>query len=424
MSIEITIMMGALLALIMAGVPIAFAQSAAVLIYIAMAGFPPLSILAQQTVLGIDSFVPLALPLFIWCGILMERSGASAGLMKLVLLILGKLPGGAAVASVAATTFFGSLTGSAVATTAAIGQIMEPQMVRQGYAPGFVASLQGAAGILGGIIPPSIALITYGAVAGTSIKALFAGAIVPGLLLALMLCVYASFVSWRRNYGNVARPELQGGPVEAVIDALPALVMPIVILGGIFGGIFTPTEAAAVGAIYVLAIGVIYYRGLNLRTIGATLTEAGKSTASIMLIIATSAPLAWIFAAEQVPLQFSNLVLSISDDPIVIMLIVNVLLLVLGTFMETIATVVILTPVLLPVVVAAGVDPVVFGVIMIVNLQIGAITPPLGVCLFVAARIVNISIRETFPDLIYVTLVMILGLFLMTYFPQMITWAY
>jgi len=424
MSAAILLMLAVLLILIMVGTPIAFAQAIAVLFYFAYAGFPPLPILAQQSVLGIDSFVLLALPLFIWCGVLMERSGASDGLMRLVIYMLGRLPGGSAIASVVATTFFGALTGSAVASTAAIGQIMEPQMVRQGYRPGFVASLQGAAGVLGAVIPPSIALVTYGAIAGASIKALFAGAVVPGLIIAAMLCIYASFESWRKGYGT-AKSEVAaisfGGALKA---SLPALFMPVIILGGIFGGIFTPTEAAAVGAIYVLVVGAIYYRGLTGKVLIGTLVQSGRSTASIMLIMATAAPMAWIFAAEQVPQQFTSVMLSISDDPVVIMLLINVLLLLLGTFMETIATVVILTPVLLPVVQAAGIDPVVFGVIMIVNLSIGAITPPLGVCVFVAAKIININIKDCFPELIYVTLVMILGLALITLFPQTITWAY
>lgn len=423
MSTEIVMMLVALLALILVGVPIAFAQMVSVLVYVALAGFPPLAIVAQQSVAGIDSFVLLALPLFVWCGVLMERSGASDGLMRLVLFLIGRIPGGSAVASVVATTFFGALTGSAVAATAAIGQIMEPQMVRQGYRPGFVASLQGASGVLGAVIPPSIALVTYGAIAGASIKGLFAGAVLPGLIIAFMLCVYASLMSWRKGYG-MARSEIDRIRFGAALKAaLPALVMPVIILGGIFGGVFTPTEAAAVGAIYVLAVGLFYYRGLDARAILNTLVASGRSSASIMFIIATSAPLAWVLAAEQVPQQFTSLILGVSDNPVVILLLINLLLLVLGTFMETIATVVILTPVLLPAVKAAGVDPVVFGVIMIVNLSIGAITPPLGVCAFVAARIIDINIRDTFPELLHVTFVMVLGLVLITCFPQLITWA-
>jgi C4-dicarboxylate transporter DctM subunit len=424
MSWEIIVMIFALTGLILVGVPIAFAQSAAVILYVLIAGFPPLSILAQQTITGIDSFVLLALPLFIWCGILMEKSGASDGLMRLVLHLIKHLPGGAAIASVVATTFFGALTGSAVAATAAIGQIMEPQMVRKGYAPGFVASLQGASGVLGAVIPPSIALVTYGAIAGASISALFAGAVLPGIIISGLLCCYAAFVSWRRGYGTAEVTAEPDRFAPAFIAALPALIMPAIILGGIFGGIFTPTEAAAVGAVYILVFGALAYRRLTPKVILASLTEANRSTAAIMFIIATSAALAWIIAAEEVPQQFADLVLSLSDNPVVILIIINILLLVLGTFMETIATVVILTPVLLPVIQAANVDPVVFGVIMIVNLSIGAITPPLGVCLFVATRIINIDVKDTFPDLIYVTLIMVFGLFLITYFPQTITWAY
>ncbi|MES1924855.1 TRAP transporter large permease [Salinisphaera sp. T31B1] len=424
MSTAILLMLAVLLALILAGVPIAFAQACAVLLYVTLSGYPPIPILAQQTVAGIDSFVLLALPLFIWCGVLMERSGASEGLMRLVLYLIGRLPGGSAIASVVATTFFGALTGSAVASTAAIGQIMEPQLVRQGYRPGFVASLQAASGSLGAVMPPSIALVTYGAIAGASIKSLFAGAVVPGLLIAAMLCAYAYVVSRRRGYG-LAKAELaQISLGEASKAALPALVMPLIILGGIFGGVFTATEASAVGAIYVLLIGVFYYRGLDLRGVVSTLVASGRSTASIMLIIATSSPLAWILSAEQVPQHFTTLVLSVSDNPILVMLMINVLLLVLGTFMETIAIIVILTPVLLPVVTTAGVDPVVFGVLMIVNLSLGAITPPLGVCAFVAAKIIAIDVRAMWPELIHVVLLMTLGLLLIILFPGLVSWVY
>jgi C4-dicarboxylate transporter DctM subunit len=423
MSIEFIFLLTGLLGLIAFGVPIAFAVGTSVCIYALVMGFPPLSILTQQTVRGVDSFVLLALPLFIWGGILMEKGGATDGLMRLIIATLGRLPGGSAVASVVATTFFGALSGSAVAATVAVGQLMQPRLVRQGYAPGFVVSLQACSGALGAVIPPGISMVAYGAISGTSIRDLFAGAVLPGLLAGFLLCLVAVGTSYRRGYKETQEFADDSGPGRLVFAALPALLMPIIVLGGVFLGIFTATEAAAVACIYALVIGRLVYRKLTLRIIWQSLVQATRDTAAITIIIAVSSAFGWIIAAEQVPQAFASWITSVTADPLIILFLMSLLLFVLGTFMETISIIVILTPIFVPVAVAAGIDPLHFGVLMILNLAIGGVTPPLGVCLFAAARILHLDISQTFRELVFPLGALLLAFAVTMAVPEFVTWV-
>ncbi|QIE48024.1 TRAP transporter large permease (plasmid) [Pseudohalocynthiibacter aestuariivivens] len=423
MSVEFILLLTGLLGLIALGVPIAFAVGTAVCIYALTVGFPPLSILAQQTVRGVDSFVLLALPLFIWGGILMEKGGATDGLMKLVIATLGRLPGGSAVASVVATTFFGALSGSAVAATVAVGQLMQPRLVQQGYAPGFVVSMQACSGALGAVIPPGISMVAYGAISGTSIRDLFAGAVLPGLLAGFLLCLVAVLVSHRRGYKETLDVSDMAGPSRLLGEAMPALFMPIIVLGGVFLGIFTATEAAAVACIYALFIGIFIYRKLTPTVIWDSLVKATRDTAAITIIIAVSSAFGWIIAAEQVPQAFASWITSVSADPLVILLLMSLLLFILGTFMETISIIVILTPIFVPVAVSAGIDPLHFGVLMILNLAIGGVTPPLGVCLFAAARILHLDISQTFRELVFPLGALLLAFGLTMAIPELVTWV-
>ncbi len=413
-----------LVCLILIGVPIAFAIGGSVIAYVMIVGFPPVSIMLQQSVLGIDSFVLMALPLFILAGFLMERGGSIDGLMELIITVFGRVPGGTAIANVVASAVFGTISGSGVATTLAIGQVMEPRLVKQGYPAGFAAGIDCASGLLGAVIPPSIALVIYGSLAEVSIRKIFAGAVIPGFMASGFLIATVLIIGKIRGYRFV-KDENEKITLRnywnAFLKAVPALMLPFIMLGGIFSGIFTPTEAAAVSVVYAYAIGKYYYKKLTMRTLWELLKESTKSTAAIMFIMSMAYAFSWIMSAEKIPEQVLNLFLGISQNKIVIIILINLLMLFLGCFMETISIIIMLTPILVPTITQLGIDPIQFGVIIALNLSIGAITPPLGIGLFASCRILHIDIDETMPDLFYFIGALVAALFVISLFPQTVS---
>lgn len=411
------VLFGSLAVALLMGIPVAISIGLSSLTYLLLKGFPPVAVISQRMVMGIDSFPLLALPLFMLAGNLMER-GSTPRLMKLANALIGHITGGLAAVSVAASCFFGAVSGSGVATVAAVGSIVEPEMVRKGYGRGFTASLVAGAGGLGVVIPPSLTMVVYGVASGASIAAMFLGGFIPGLIAGLALVIYSVTVSRKRGYRGTERRATSKEIVEALRGAVAPLMMPVIVLGGVLSGIFTPTEAAVVSAVYALILAALVYKELNWKDFIDVLTKSALQSATIVLIVATAATFSWIMAYEHIPDAMTSALLSVTTNRIVILLLINLLMLVLGTFMETIAVVLIMTPIIVPVLQHFGIDLVHFGVALMLNLAIGGATPPLAVSLFTSTKILGISIEDTFPDILWVCAVMIIALVVILMVPD------
>src|SRR5690554_1104319 len=397
--------------------PIAFALGVSTLIYLIVEGFPLLT-LPLKMYSGIDVFVLLSIPGFILAGNLMNACGMTDRIIRFSNHILGHIRGGLSLANIGASLVFSGISGTAISDTASIGSVMIPAMKKEGYKSDFSCAVTAASSTIGPIIPPSLPLIIAGSLTGLSIGKLFMAGAIPGLLLAIGLSTVSYFISKRDNHPKQPKVSWkQRG--TSVIHASGALVMTFLILFGIIGGVFTPTEASVVAVIYALFVGVFFYRTLNLRKISDVLINSAGMTASLMLLVGFANLFGWILIVEQVPQKLAWLLLSISTNKIILLLMINILLLVIGSFMETIAALLIIYPILLNVAVSAGVDPIQFSIIAVLNLIIGLNTPPVGVCLFVASGIGKVSVekvaRAGFPFL----LISLLVLLLVTYIPAL-----
>ncbi len=410
------VLFGSLVFFFLLNVPIAVAIGLASLSAILWSGAIPPVVLVQKMFTATDSFPLMAVPFFILAGSLMEFGGISRRLVDFANSIVGRFSGGLAFVAIIASMFFGAISGAAVACVAAIGTILIPAMVRRGYDTPYATAVQATAGTLGVMIPPSIPMIIYGVLTGVSIGALFMGGILPGILVGGSLMLVAWMIARKRGYKGDEKAS--GTKIWATFkDAILALLMPVIILGGIYGGVFTPTEAAVVAVAYGFIIGFFVYRELSLSKLKDILVNTSVGTATIMFIIATSSVFSWILTAQRVPQAVAEAILSISTNPIVILTLINLLLLFIGTFMETVASIIILVPVLLPVVTQIGVDPLHFGIIIVVNLAIGMVTPPLGVCLFVGCGISGITLESISKAVWPFILSMIVAVLLLTYIP-------
>lgn len=415
----IAILFGYFLLFLVIGVPISISLglSAAATIY--NAGTLPIEYIAQIAFTSIDSFPIMAIPFFIAAGVFMGAGGLSKRLLDLADEILGSLHGGVALAAIATSMFFAAISGSGPATVAAIGSLTIPAMVERGYDKLFAAAVVAAAGAIGVMIPPSNPFVVYGVSAQVSIGKLFMGGIIPGMLTGLALMLYTYIYSKKRGWQGVARNRTIGTFTKAFWNAKWALMVPVIILGGIYGGLMTPTEAAALAAFYGLIVGLFVYRELNLRNIVSCFMDACSTSAIVIILMAMATIFGNIMTIEQVPAIIASAMLSLTENKIMILLMINVLLLIIGTFMEALAAIVILTPILLPIVIKVGVDPVHFGVMMVVNLAIGFITPPVGVNLFVASGIANAKIEQLSRVVMPLLLIMIAILLLITYIPAL-----
>lgn len=380
------LLVGLLLFLMLLNVPVATAFGLTAALFLASCTDVPLTLIPQQMFGGVDSTVLQAVPFFLLAGALMDKGGISQRLVNFASTLVGWVAGGLAMVSVVASMFFAGISGSAAADSAAIGSVMIPAMEKKGYAADFAAALIACAGTIGTMIPPSIPMIIYGVSTGTSIGELFIAGVVPGVLMGLGLMAHAYVVSRRRRYGGVAFPT-SSEAWRTLRDASLALCMPVVIVGGILGGIFTPTEAAAVAVFYSLALGGLVYRELRWSHLPGILVTTGVGTGVVMFLIATSAAYGWILAQQGIPLALANGFTGLTTSPWVFLVLVNLLLLLVGTVMETVPSIIIFAPVLLPLVKQLGVDPVFFGVIMVVNLSLGLASPPSGATLFVSTAI-------------------------------------
>jgi tripartite ATP-independent transporter DctM subunit len=410
--------------LLLAGVPIAFAigLATAITLLLTVRALPALTTVAQRMATGIDSFALVAIPFFILSGELMNRGGIARRLVDFAKVLVGWLPGSLAYVNIIGSMLFGSISGSAVAAAAAIGGFMHPLMRREGYDRDFGAAVNIASATTGLIIPPSNILIVFSlASGGVSIAALFLAGYIPGLLLGIGLMLAAGAIAVRRGY---PKGESIGGAegMRRFLASLPSLFLLVVVMGGIVAGIFTATEASAVAVVYTFVLSVLVYREVKWGELPDVLLRTAVTTSVVMLLVGTSMAMSWVMAYENIPQRVATGLLSLSENPVVVMLLINVLLLVVGTFMDMTPAVLVFTPIFLPAMMELGMDPVHFGIVMVMNLCIGLCTPPVGSVLFVGCAVADTSIARVVRPLIPLYLSMIGVLVLVILFPRISLW--
>jgi len=405
--------------LLIIGLPIAYTVGLSSVIYVLLTGITP-QIIIQRLFTGINNTALMAIPFFILAGELMNRGGIARRLVRLANVLVGDIHGSLAIVTVIGCMFFAAISGSGVATAASMGTILIPAMLKNGYDKGFATSVVATSSPIGVIIPPSISFITFGVLTGTSITDLYLAGIPAGVIMGLLLMLYAYIVSRRKNYrGNVSKSTAKE-KLTAFKDALWALGAPVILLGGVFGGIFTPTESAVVAVIYALIVGIFIYRDMTPKEAIDVFLRSAKIAAKIMIIISCATLFAYILTYERIPQGIVESVSNLTDNKFVILLIVNIILLVAGTFMETGAIIIITVPLLMPLMTKIGIHPVHFGIILTVNTAIGLVTPPFGVCLFTSASVGNIAVEKLSKKVLFPIFVMLFGLAIITYFPQTI----
>jgi len=417
------VFLAAFVALIAIGVPISIALGLAGLaMAVVIPGLSLLTILtlfAQRMFVGIDVFLLLAIPLFILAGALMEVGGTARRLVDFASAVVGGFRGGLGHVTVLSSMFFAGISGSASADTAAVGSVMIPAMKRKGYDGPFAAALQAGAGALGPIIPPSVLMVIYGAIGNVSVAALFLGGFVPGIIIGIGLMALVFMVARARDYPSEPRVGAKEF-VSRFFSAFLALLMPIIILGGVFSGIFTATESAAVAVAYAILIGIYVYRELRWAQLPKLFYVTGLLSAKIMFLIATATFVGFLFAHQKIPQHLAEALLSVTREPRLVLFLVNILLLLIGCVIEVAAALIILGPVLIPIMDSLGVNLVHFGVVMVVNLAIGTIHPPVGNCLYIVSAISGESIGKCSIAVIPVVGVMIAALMLITFVPELV----
>ena len=424
MEVSVVILIVSFLACMVLSVPIAVSIAIATtltMLFTISAG-PAITTVAQQMAAGINSFALLAIPFFILSGLLMGRGGIARRLVNFAKVLVGMLPGGLAFVNVMACMFFGAISGSSVAATSAIGGFMIPIMYREGYDRNFNTALTVTSSTTGLLIPPSNILIVYSlASGGVSVAALFIAGYIPGILVGLGLMAVAFIVALRKGYPVGERVPLVTG-LKTMLSSLPSLLLVVIVIGGIIAGIFTATEASVVAVIYSFILSVCIYREVKLADIRPILLKTVETTAIVMFLIGASKAMSWILAYENIPQSISTSLIGLTDSKIVIMLIINLILLIVGTFMDMTPAVLIFTPIFLPIVTKLGIDPLHFGIIIVLNLCIGICTPPVGSVLFVGCSIGQTTIARVTRSLLPFFLVMILVLILVTFIPGLSMW--
>jgi C4-dicarboxylate transporter DctM subunit len=415
------IFLGAFILLLCISAPITVALGGCSLVYALVGGAVPITTLIQTTFGGLTSFPLLAIPLFMLAGNLMNEGGLTPDLVNFARNLLGHIRGGLGHATILACAIFAAISGAAVATAVAIGVVMLPAMKKAGYDEGVAAALTSTAACLGPIIPPSIPFIIYGVSANVSIAALFVGGVFPGLVLAAALMLYMYFVATRHDYPR--DPKKSGKEILlAAGQALPALFMPVLIMGGILSGMFTPTEAAGVTVVYSAVMGAFYYRQLNFKNLPGVFLKSGLESGMVMLLIAMSEPFAWFVAADQIPQLIIEWISQVTTSPYAILLLINFFLLLLGIPMETAPALVIVTPILVPVGAAVGIDPVHLGIVVCLNLVLGLITPPVGAVLFAVCGVTGMALDRLSKAIWQPFFVALVVLVIVTYLPWLSTY--
>lgn len=404
-------------------VPIAISLAVATLVVfmIQYPGQPMINNLAQAMLTSADSFPLMAIPFFMLVGTLMEKTGIARKLVEVAEVLTGSMPGGLGMAGVVACMFFAAISGSGPATAAAIGGIMLPAMATQGYSRSYSVGLISGASTIGPVIPPSIPMIMYGVTVGVSVTKMFTAGFVPGFMMGGALMIYNYFISKKRGYRGQENNLDAKGKLMVIVKALPAILMPVIVLGGIYGGIFTPTESAVVGVIYTLIVGVLIYKELTMETLKDALVEAAVTSATIMILFGPATTFGRLLTMDRVPRLLANAMTSVTDNGVIIMLLVQVVLILAGMFIDTISSIVLLAPLFVPILTSYGYDEIYIGVIMVVNLCIGMITPPMGSNLFIAMRIGGISLEEAMKEAFPIMIVLFGTLLLMILFPPLVT---
>jgi len=414
------VLIGSFFLAVTLGIPISVSIGLSAVLYLLLYGSISLAVIAQQMTLGIDSFPLLAIPLFLLAGMIMSEANITTRIIGFANALVGRITGGLAMVMVISCMFFGAISGSGVADVTAIGSLMLPAMDQQGYRKGLSASLLGCAGSLGTVIPPSIVMIILGVTTGTSIGKLYMGGIIPGVFTGCCLMGLA-WVYAKRMHLPPGEPFAVGKVVTAFRQAFLSLLTPVIIIGGIVTGVFTATEAAAAASAYALVLGLFVYRSLKLSQLPGIFLRVAETTGIILFIISAAALFGWILAAEQIPQRLAAFFLSISQNYYVLLILINVLLLILGTFMETIAIIIIVVPVLMPLVTSLGMDPVHFGVMVTVNMAIGANTPPVGVDLIAACKVGHTTLDDAMPYIWPFVGAMTVALIFVTFIPPLVT---
>ncbi len=415
------VMFGSFFLLVFAGVPISFSIGLATLAAGAMMlPFETiLTVISQKMATGLDSFSLLAIPFFFLAGTLMNSGGIAQRLINLSQVLVGRVPGSLGHVNVMANMMFGSISGSAVAAAVAVGGTMAPMQKKAGYDPAYSAAINVTSCISGLLIPPSNVLIIYALTAGgISVATLFMAGYVPGILMGLSVMLVAGFIAKRRGYPVTERPTL-GLELRVFWEALPSLMLVVVVMGGILGGIFTATEASAIAVVYTFILSVVIYRQVKLKDLPAILLDSVITTAIVLLLIGISVGMSWAMTNADIPYTISEGLMAVSDNPIVILLIINVILLIVGIFMDMTPAVLIFTPIFLPIVNELGMDPVHFGIMMVFNLCIGLCTPPVGSALFVGCSVSGVKIQSLIKPMLPFFAVLLVALMAVTFIPSL-----
>lgn len=409
--------------LLLIATPIGIALGTSSLFTIAAGGTLNALIVSQKLMAGVNKFSLLAIPMFTLSGEIMSVGGTSDRLIYLANKVVGRFRGGLAMVTTLACMFFGAISGSATATAAAIGGIMIEPMEKAGYRRDFTGAVIASSGLLGLIIPPSGTMLMYAIVADVSVLEMFTGGIIPGIFMGVTLMIVEYIQAKRQGYGK-SKFELEefktSKKSRVIIHSFLALLSPIIILGGIYSGKFTATEAAGVSVLYGIIIGYFVYKQLKFKDMFEACKKTGVSTSMILFLIGAASVFGWMLTMQQIPVMLTNAIKGVTDSPAVVLL-VNVVLLIAGALLDNVAAITLLTPMLVPLIKAYGIDPTFFGIIMIINLSIGQITPPIGMNLFVSANIANVKLEAIIKQVIPFLLVLILDLFIFTYVPGIIT---
>lgn len=423
MDIQIYILVISFIILLVMNVPIAICIGLSTLLtFYTLGDIPAGPTVAQRVSMGIASFPLLAIPFFVLAGFFMGEGGMARRLINFAAAMLGWLSGGLSYVNVLTCMMFGSISGSAGAAVSSVGGMMIPEMNKQGYSKAFNVAVTTCAATTGLLIPPSNVMIVYAVVAGNvSVAAMFMAGVLPGVAVGLGLMIVGGVISAIRHYGKRGKTSLTN-IVKTFFEAFPSLLLIVIVLGGILGGIFSATEASAIAVAYAFILAVFFYREVKIRQIPNILLMSGITTAVVMLLVGCSQAMSWILTYENIPQSVSAALLGISDNPLVILLIINGMLLFVGCFMDMTPAVLIFTPILLPVVTELGMHPVHFGIVLIANLCIGLCTPPVGTCLFIGCGIGKTSIAKVVPSMIPFFLSMIATLLLITYWPWLSLW--
>ena len=420
---QVLILIVVFFGLLVLHVPIAVCIAMATIITILSLGDVPTAyIVSQKISTGIASFPLLAIPFFVLSGVLMGEGGMARRLMDFANALFGRFHGGLAYVNTMTCMMFGAISGSAAAAVSSIGGFMIPEMERKQYGREFSVALTTTSATTGLLIPPSNIMIVYAVVAGNvSVAGLFLGGVIPGILMGFLIMAACFLMNRKQEVGSGDVVSLKG-TVVSFGQALPSLLLVLIVIGGILGGVFSATEASAVAVLYALILGVLIYREVQVADLPRIFLKAAKTTSVVMILVGSSQAMGWVLAYEQIPQTVSSALLAISENKFAILLIINLLLLIVGTFMDMTPAVLIFTPILLPVVTKLGIEPIHFGIFMIANLCIGLCTPPVGTCLFIGCGVGNTTIAKVVKPLIPIFIAMAIGLLLITYVPAFSTW--